>query len=207
MANYDNSAGFYDRLSQIFFGKALVNAQVYLLHFIPANANVLIVGGGTGWILEEIAKIHPSGLHITYVEISANMTALARQKNTGKNQVEFINKPVEEVNTDQLFDVIVTPFLFDNFTEDTVEGLFIHMHQLLKADGLWLYTDFQLTGKMWQKILLRSMYLFFGALCNVPTKTLPDTQALFDKYGYKKIVTKTFFGDFIISKMFKKSAS
>jgi len=203
MANYDNSAGFYDGLSRLFFGKALVNAQVYLLHFIAANSRVLIVGGGTGWILEEITKLHPASLHITYVEISANMTALARQRNTGDNHAEFINKPIEEVNTDQLFDVIITPFLFDNFTKDTVEGLFVHMHRMVKAGGLWLYTDFQLTGKFWQKVLLKSMYLFFGALCNVPTKTLPDTQALFDKYGYKKIVAKMFFGDFIVSKMYR----
>jgi len=203
MANYDNSAGFYDKLSQVFFGKTLINAQVYLLHFIPANASILIVGGGTGWILEEITKLHPAGLHITYIEISAKMAALARQRNYGDNQVEFINKPIEEVSRAQPFDVIITPFLFDNFTENTVEGLFLHMHRLVKANGLWLYTDFQLTGKVWQRVLLRSMYLFFGALCNVPTKTLPDTQALFDKYGYKKIVAKTFFGDFVVSKMYR----
>jgi hypothetical protein len=37
-ANYDNSASFYDRLSRLVFGKALVNAQAWLLPQIPKTA-------------------------------------------------------------------------------------------------------------------------------------------------------------------------
>ena len=69
-SNYDNSAAFYDQLSQMVFGKALIRAQLYLLQQVPPNSTVLIVGGGTGWILEELSNIHYSGLAITYVEIS-----------------------------------------------------------------------------------------------------------------------------------------
>jgi hypothetical protein len=50
-ANYNNSAWFYDRLSRMVYGRALINAQVYLLQYVPAGASVLIAGGGTGWIL------------------------------------------------------------------------------------------------------------------------------------------------------------
>src|SRR5665213_2689273 len=77
-ANYDNSAWFYDRLSRLIYGDALVRAQVYLLGFIPENAKVLIAGGGTGWILEKLADVHPAGLQITYAEVSAKMMAQAK---------------------------------------------------------------------------------------------------------------------------------
>ena len=80
-ANYDNSAWFYDRLSRLIYGKALVRSQVYLLRYIPAGSIILIAGGGTGWILEEISKLHPSGLKITYVEISS----LGRYLRSGRN--------------------------------------------------------------------------------------------------------------------------
>jgi spermidine synthase len=79
-ANYNNSAWFYDSLARLVYGKALVNAQVYLLKHITENAKVLIVGGGTGWILDELTRIHPSGLQITYVEIAPNMMALSKKK-------------------------------------------------------------------------------------------------------------------------------
>jgi spermidine synthase len=81
--NYDNSASFYDGLSRLVFGRTLIAAQVAFLSSIPKNAKVLIIGGGTGWILEEITRLYPSGLTITYVEISANMMALSQKRNTG----------------------------------------------------------------------------------------------------------------------------
>jgi len=84
-ANFNNSAWFYDPLSRVVYGKALVNAQSWLLNYIPKKANVLIVGGGTGWILEELTRIHPDDLTITYVEIAANMIALSEKRITGNN--------------------------------------------------------------------------------------------------------------------------
>ncbi|MBS1526144.1 MAG: methyltransferase domain-containing protein, partial [Bacteroidetes bacterium] len=109
-ANYNNSAWFYDRLSRLVYGKALIRSQVYLLPFIPAHSKVLIAGGGTGWILEEITKIHPSGLEITYVEIAANMMKLSRKRNAGDNQVTFINDAVENISLEHDYDVVITPF-------------------------------------------------------------------------------------------------
>ncbi|MFA6086844.1 class I SAM-dependent methyltransferase [Mucilaginibacter sp.] len=203
--NYDNSASFYDSLSRLVFGRALIQAQVYLLPQIPPNSNVLIIGGGTGWILEEITKLHPSGLNITYVEISAKMTALSRKRNVGDNQVNFINKPVQQVELNQQ-DVIITSFLFDNFTEGNMHPLFAHIHAMLKPGGLWLNTDFQLSGKWWQYILLKSMLLFFKVLCGVESWRLPDVAKQFNNYGYQVIEEGTFFNDFVVTKMYRKQA-
>jgi ubiquinone/menaquinone biosynthesis C-methylase UbiE len=200
--NYDNSAPFYDKLSRLVFGKALINAQVYLLPHIPPGANVLIVGGGTGWILEEIAKIHPSGLTITYVEISEKMTALSRKRNVGSNQVVFINKAIEQVRIREQ-GVVITPFLFDNYTDAALPATFSHIHQTLKPGGLWLNTDFQLTGKWWQFVLLKSMLLFFKVLCGVQSWRLPDVGKQFSGHGYQVVAEKNFFGDFVVTRMYK----
>lgn len=204
-ANYDNSASFYDKLSRLVFGKALVNAQAWLLPQIPKNAKVLIVGGGTGWILEETTKLQPSGLNITYVEISAKMMALSRKRNIGTNYVEFINKAVEDACLSADFNVVITPFLFDNFTEESLPEVFQHIHQCLKPGGLWLYTDFQLTGRWWQYAMLKSMLLFFKVLCGVPSWRLPYVGKQFGKFGYDVIEEKNFFGDFVVSKVYKKA--
>jgi ubiquinone/menaquinone biosynthesis C-methylase UbiE len=203
-ANYDNSAPFYDRLSRLVFGKALVNAQVWLLPHIPKNTTILIIGGGTGWILNEITKLHPSGLYITYVEISANMMALSRKRNIGANKVEFINQAVEDAGLPQKFDVVITPFLLDNFTEDGLNVVFHHIHETLLTGGLWLNADFQLMGKWWQFLLLKSMLLFFKVLCGVPSWHLPKVRQQFDKYEYAMVDQKSFFGDFVMSKVYRK---
>lgn len=204
-SNYDNAAWFYDRLSRLIYGKSLINAQLYLLTYIPANSNILIAGGGTGWILEEITRLHPSGLSITYVELSEKMMTLSRKRNTGDNQVTYINKAVQDVELPNNFDVIITAFLFDNFKGDTLQKVFSNLDNHLKLDGLWLNTDFQLTGKWWQNALLKSMLLFFRILCGIEATTLPDIDGTFRQNGYKTIEGKMFFGEFISSKAYRKS--
>jgi len=203
-ASYNNSAWFYDRLSRLVYGRALINAQVYLLQYIPADANLLIVGGGTGWILEELFKFHPSGLQITYVEIAADMMLRSRQRNTGQNTVTFINDAVENVYPDAKFDVVLTPFLFDNFTAETTDKVFRHLHQLLKSEGMWLNCDFQLTGKWWQAILLKSMFLFFRLICGIEASKLPDVQSLFRANKYLVLGEEYFYGDFVGAKVYRK---
>jgi len=202
-ANFNNAARFYDKLSLIIYGRALINAQVYLLQYIPANAWILIVGGGTGWILEEIAKMNPAGLNITYIEVSANMMALSKKRNIANNSVVFINDAIENVSLKADFDVVITPFLFDNFTKQTTQRVFSDIHPLLKPDGFWLNCDFQLNGKWWQRVLLKSMFLFFWIVCNIEASQLPDIEKHFDEHAYKAFAQQTFFGDFIISKVYK----
>jgi ubiquinone/menaquinone biosynthesis C-methylase UbiE len=203
-ANYNNSAWFYDPLSRLVYGRALINAQVYLLQFIPPKSSILIVGGGTGWILEEITRIYPSGLQITYVEVAEKMMALSQKRNTGNNRLTFINDAIENVIGLTDFDVIITPFLFDNFTPQTQQKVFEHLNCLIKKDGLWLNTDFQLTGKWWQAILLKSMILFFKVWCRIESNKVNDIEPYFIKTGYKAIAGKTFFGDFVTSRAYMK---
>ncbi|MDR6942590.1 class I SAM-dependent methyltransferase [Mucilaginibacter pocheonensis] len=203
-ANYHNSAWFYDRLARLVYGRALINTQLYLLHYIEPGSNVLIVGGGTGWILEELTKIHSSGLRITYVEVAEAMMALSQKRETGSNRVVYINNAVENVDLAPDFDVVITPFLFDNFTEQTFQTVFTHIHHLLKPDGLWLNADFQLTGKWWQQLLLKSMFIFFKAICGIEARKLPGIESYFAANNYQVISEKTFFGDFIMAKVYRK---
>ena len=206
-ATFNNSAWFYDRASRLVYGSALIKAQVYLLRFIPEHNNILVVGGGTGWILEEITKVHPSGLKVTYVEIAPKMMALSKKRGIGNNEVVFINDVVENVALQNDYDVVIILFLFDNFTEDNFQKIFTHIHQALKPNGLWLNTDFRPTGKWWQRILLKSMFGFFRMICSIEAKKLPGIQAAFDKYGYQPIGQKSFFGDFILSVAYSKLRS
>ncbi len=202
--NYDNAAAFYDQLSRLVFGKALVNVQVYLLQLVPAGLSIVIVGGGTGWILDELTKLHPDGLSITYVEVSAKMMALSKQKNTGANKITFINLPIEDAELTPGYDIIITPFLFDNFKQPTANKVFAQLNSLLKLGGLWLYADFELSGKWWQPLLLKTMHLFFKLLCGVEASKLPEVNALFNQNSYQLVQSKRFFGGFISSAVYQK---
>ena len=204
MAGYSNVAWFYDSLSRVVYGKVLIKAQVYLLPLIPPKSSILIVGGGTGWILEQIACLHSSGLTITYVEVSEKMMTLSRKRNTGNNKVIYITQPIEQVIDLPNFDVIITPFLFDNFSAVTFNKVFSQLHDLLKPKGIWLNTDFQLTGKWWQYVLLKSMLGFFGLVAGVKSRKLPDIEVEFVIHDYRVVDSKSFFGEFIKTSAYQK---
>ena len=203
-ANYNNSAWFYDSLARLVYGKALVSSQVYLLKHIPENAKVLIAGGGTGWILEELTRIHPSGLQVTYVEIAPNMMALSKKRNVGNNPVTFINDTIENVDLPADFDIALTPFLLDNFTDENLTKVFNSITVLLKPEGLWLNASFQLTGKWWQQVLLKTMFIFFKVTCGIEASKLPGIDKCFEEEHFKLIEQQSFFGDFIAARVYQK---
>ncbi|TKK67719.1 class I SAM-dependent methyltransferase [Ilyomonas limi] len=204
--SYDAIAGVYDRLANIFIGKALRNAQIYLVQYIPARAKVLIAGGGTGWILEEITKLHNTGLQIDYVDISAGMIAKAKRRDTKQNDIRFLHQSAGENFEGKDYDVILTPFFFDNFSEATMQAVFEKLHQKLNQNGLWLYADFQVAGKhrFFKEAMLFIMYIFFRAACNIEANHLPDVTGQFAKNSYQLISSKTFKQEFIRSAVYRK---
>lgn len=202
--NYDAAIWFYDPLSRMVFGGSLIRAQTYLLSYIKINSNILIIGGGTGWILEEITKLFPSSLDITYVEMSPKMMARSKKRYTGDNQISFITQPIEQVKDLAQFDFVITAFLFDNFSQTISNKVFDKIHHLLKPGGLWLYTDFQKNNKIWQKILLSSMLGFFKLVCGIEARELPEVLETFESYKYSEIASQFYYKQFVIATVSQK---
>ncbi len=202
--NYDSIAWFYDRLSRLVYGQTLVKAQQFLVKDIPTDSRVLIVGGGTGWVLEEIAKIHSTGLTITYIDASPKMIAIARKRNLGDNSITFIAATIEAIDTTEVYDVVLTPFLFDNFTESGMRKVFVQLDKNLAPQGRWLFCDFQKTDIFWQKLLLKVMYFFFSVSCGIEASALPGTEICFSEHEYKIRTQKMFLDGFVASTIFEK---
>lgn len=203
--NYDTVAWCYDRFSRLVFGNAQVAAQVSLLSFIPQGAHILIAGGGTGWILEEIAKIHPSGLTITYVDASEKMIALAQKRNTGNNTVSYHTTDVEELFPNRKYDVVITSFFFDNFRPDKAVSLFAAIDRMLDTRSLWLYTDFRNTGRLSHRLLMKTMYAFFRICCGVEATQMPDMDTCFKQRHYLTVAQRPYMNGFITALVYKKS--
>jgi ubiquinone/menaquinone biosynthesis C-methylase UbiE len=204
--DYDRIAGNYDALSRLLFQKAIVRSQQSLFPFLSAPATVLIVGGGTGWILEEIAKIHADGLQITYLDLSANMIALAKNRDWKQNAVTFVQSDIREYESEMRYDFVITPFLFDNFKPTHVHSIFDRLDRLLAPNGLWLYADFHVQNNVngiWQKALLKCMYLFFRFIANVETTVLTDMDALFKQKKYETVFKSSHFSHFIQARVYR----
>jgi ubiquinone/menaquinone biosynthesis C-methylase UbiE len=201
--NYDRIASFYDVASRLVFGRAQVRAQTELLAYLSEGSRILIVGGGTGWILDALPKGHT----ITYVENSAQMIALAKKRQY--EGVTFVHIPVEDFVTRDSFDYVLTGFLFDNFSAERAARVFHLLDERLANGGRWFFTDFQYSkgGRLWQRLLLGTMYTFFRLVCRVEAKGLVDMAPFFATAGYRRQRATYYYGGFIISALYCKNAT
>ncbi|GAB4041494.1 class I SAM-dependent methyltransferase [Spirosoma jeollabukense] len=185
-SGFDWIAPIYDALAFVVFGRKLQQAQLTFLNRIPHDATILLVGGGTGWLLEQVlTQCKPR--RVLYLELSARMVAQASQrmvKNGVVGSVEFRVGDVRDLPTDEPFDILITPFLLDLFPESTVQTDVIpKLLRILKPTSLWLVTDFVTTDIWWQKALLWSMIQFFRLTAGIETAQLADWQRLLSEAG------------------------
>ena len=201
-SDYNNVAWFYDAFARIIFGKAINKSQTYFLKLINPGSSILIVGGGTGWILNEITQLQSNGLEIVYVEKSLKMIRAARKRLTGLNKVIFIHEAVENSVFNKFFDLVITSFVFDSFSNSTIDIVFEKLAVKLKPGGFWFYSDFIKPNKLWHKLLLNTMYPFFKVVCKIEADNLPDLTLLFKKFNLDLIDEKSFYGNFITGRVY-----
>lgn len=200
--SYDRLAKHYDFLSRMVFFKSQVQAQTEQLIYIKNCKHLLIVGGGTGWILKDL-NVLTTTINITFVETSAKMIELANKVNT-HHQVEFIHQDIENFNSNKNFDAVLTPFLFDNFDEIKAKKVFLKIDNMLLGRAFWLYMDFRLDGKWWKNLLLKTMHLFFSLMRVVKVNTLPKMENAFSTNGYELRSEKLYYSGFIEAKVYQK---
>src|ERR1035437_6499804 len=79
MSNFNRIAPFYDMLSKIIFGNALLRASSLFLYKLPEHGTALFIGGGSGIILKQIAELKPE-LQIDFIEASEKFISIAKTK-------------------------------------------------------------------------------------------------------------------------------
>lgn len=192
---FDKIAVVYDVMAALLFGRSIRSAQRAFLHHIPPSSTVLMLGGGTGWLARELLKQRPDG-RITYIEASAKMIELAKEKTNYSTQIEFIHGTEEDIPA-MKFDVVITNFFLDMFQPESLSSLAAKIRQALNEDGLWIATDFVDGGKWWQRTLLRLMYWFFRTTCHIESSALPDWQKIISDQAMTCVEQQSFYAGFI----------
>lgn len=187
-ANFNWIAPVYDGLASVVFGRSLERAQVVFLDRVPPGASVLIVGGGTGWLLEPLLTNNPVA-RIVYLETSAQMLARASRRVLNRQllgTIEFRLGDETALQSGEQFDVVITPFVLDVFTTQTLRTRLIpRLRNALKPGGQWLITDFVRTGVWRQRALLWTMIRFFRLTANIEARQLADWQQLMLETGLR----------------------
>lgn len=202
MTNFDKVATVYDRLARLVFGKSIYRAQILYLREIPPGASVLILGGGTGWLLAELLVINPH-CQVVYIEASMKMLELTKQKiDEEANGVLFIHGTEETIPAGLTFDAVITHFYLDLFDRDSCAKVIRRIRRVSHTKSLWLVCDFLYTT-WWQGVMLWAMYLFFDVISGLKVNTLPDWKKLIDKKGFVEIKSETFYKGFIGSTLYR----
>ncbi|WP_187696457.1 methyltransferase domain-containing protein [Xanthovirga aplysinae] len=208
--SFDAVSSFYDPLSRLVFGKALIRSQTCFLNLVPQYAHVLIIGGGTGWIIEELLSKKPS-VFITYVEASVKMLEKSKERFSNspfKDQITFILGTHLTIREEEKYQVVITNFFLDLFQQATLPSIMNPIYKALDKDGLWFFSDFSLRSKrtysFLHKILVRIMYLFFGAFCKIEGNQLPNFDKAFQDFDLKEVAGLYFYTDLVQAKVFIK---
>ncbi len=206
--NFDRIAPFYDPLASLVFLGNIRKSQIECLKSATPKGKVLIIGGGTGWI---IPYIFESGQveKLYYVEVSQRMLALSKDKCPREltDRVDFIFGD-ENVVPHLKFDAVITNFVLDCFEELRLKKVMSLIHDSLKIQGKWYVTDFRfdksLYRKTWQLPLFWCMLSFFRRSVGLESNKLFDVEEYFELFHMKSLITRDFAGKFIRANIFEK---
>lgn len=202
--DFDGVANIYDRTARFVFGGSICEAQTAFLPLIKPHSRVLIVGGGTGWVLVELLRLRPA-LEVVYVEKSKNMLEAAKTRvgEGDASKVRWVNDPLENWETSAEFDAILCHFFLDVFEHSKLEQLIVpKLVKLLKPEGKLLVSDFQQSNTISQKILLWAMHRFFRLTCCLESRTLGDLHGALKTAGFTAIKEAYFFKQLIFSRVY-----
>lgn len=203
VATFDRLSPAYDGLVRLLFGRRLIKSSVALLNSLPVCQRGLIVGGGTGEFLIELA-LSGHCQTIVYVDSSTEMLARARQRaldaGLDLEKIEFVCAHAQQLPANLRFELICTNYVLDLFTTGALVEVVASLAGLLVPGGLWLFTDL----KRRKSIRVRIAYLFFRVLARLEARTLPNYAAAFERAKLTAVLTRSFYGGLIEGRIYKK---
>jgi tRNA (cmo5U34)-methyltransferase len=184
--NFDTVAWCYDFLSSIVFGNKIKQSQLILLDQVKNDDRVLIIGGGTGWIINELLKLKRVKT-IDYIEASKSMLEKAKSIRPIYTDViiNFIHGDENSSKDDEQYDAIIACYFFDQFQLIRLEFIISKLVRALKPNGKLLVADFNLSpsSPVKHKAVVKIMYLFFYLTCRLEAKRLINFREVLEKFN------------------------
>ncbi|CAN0331203.1 unnamed protein product, partial [Hapterophycus canaliculatus] len=211
---YDRLASVYQTIEQIVFGRQLQAARTALLDELPGWQRMLILGDGDGRLLKAITKGMSIDSSQMIVSVDHSVSMLNRQKQRVAG--EPVSEQIEWIQTDALsfvpepysFDVIVTPFFLDCFTEEQLQAGLPKWVGGLHQKGQWYYVDFVVPKSGWKRLgakcLSRIMHWFFRIMTGLPNRHLLDATDHLLQCGLVREHQTLGFGGMISTEIYKR---
>ena len=211
-SGFHRVAFIYDRLAHLVYGDALEQAQLSLLSHLPQQGRVLLIGGGSGWILKQLL-LSGKQLDILYLDAAPGMLQRAQHEYERFQQphqcsVSFRLGNEQSLQPHEQFEAVLTPFLLDLFLPQRLQQLMESLAAALAPHGKWLFADFwpvQQPPPYWQQLLIWSMYTFFRCVSDVKAWQLPNYASHFNSLGFQETYSCSFYSGMVQAKVFFRS--
>ena len=184
MPDYNSIAWIYDLLAKLVFGNKQDRANREFIKRIPGKSRVLIVGGGTGKIINDLDKLNKN-LEVDYVEISSKMNVLSKRRGNKTLKLTFYNKSILDFEK-KGYDVIITNFFFDQFPQSVGQEITRHLYPKLGKDGFMIFSDFIPNDNFLDRLITALSFAFLRITANLDTTRLPDYTEMFSSTQFKQ---------------------
>lgn len=161
---FDRLAPVYDLMERWFAGRCLQQARTAFLDDIPEPEKVLTVGEGHGRFLEACRRRFPRA-RIVCVDGSGGMKRASGKRYVGDGRTEYVQAWIEEWETEERFDLVVTHFFFDCFPWEEVGEVVRKIASHAEEEAVWLVADFSIPERgpaRWRaRLVVGLLYGFF----------------------------------------------
>jgi ubiquinone/menaquinone biosynthesis C-methylase UbiE len=213
--NFDAIAPAYRTLETISFGGVLQRARVACLGEIRTSQRALIVGEGNGRFLGELLRVHPN-VEVDCVDASQRMLELARQRIERRSpadaiRVRFLHQDITSWSPPEAsYDLIVTHFFLDCFSEDRIADVVNKLSGAATADATWLIADFRMPvggfARIRARLWLAVMYRFFRITAGIEATALVDPSPFLRKAGFALAPQHLFRSGMVKSELWRRPA-
>ncbi len=208
---FDKLARPYEALERLAFGLALARSRTAFLGELRRARRVLILGEGDGRFLKSLLRVNP-GCCVDVVDASPAMLFLARRRLSPPEaaRVRFFVRDARTLSfPPRHYDLLVTLFFLDVFTQSTLARLVPRLASSLRRGGLWYLADFRVPERGWRRVhaslWLRLLYTFFHVLTRMEASWLADPVPLLRVQGLTLLRERRRRGGLLYSRLYLKS--
>jgi len=200
--HYRHIAPIYVWLEKIVFGRTLTRSRSFGLDAIPEGAKVLVVGGGTGEVLNYLPSCE-----IDYIESSESMIFYASRR-VGGQMVHFHHITFSEYRSSVQYDHIVCQYFMDLFKEDELIEILKRVDHLSADHTILHIADFRKpqngSGSWWQRWLVKLMYFFFRITTKLKTRELPEIEETLKHTGYAEVMERSWMKGLVFASVWSR---
>lgn len=164
--------------------------QSKLLSQLRQMNDILIVGGGSGKILEQAIQLGISRRYV-YAELSEKMIARtkARMKKHTFAEIEYSTNFRSNLES-RNFDCVILPFVLDCYSHSSIDIIIKSIKSGLNDKGLIIFIDFQhlsntSASNVLKNLFIKLLYQFFRITAQIEANGLANFDSIFLQNGFK----------------------